>query len=561
MKRRRQFTPLLAGIFALLSGAFALPAGCGGGGGGDDPPVPAASTINGSAYKGRFTSGSVSARAITAAGTPGPVVGSGTVDGAGAFSVPVGAFTGPVLLEVSGGNFDDEVNGPTAQTAALRAVLPAASGDPDLVITPITSMAAAMALHEIALGQAAAAAINQANTRIAGYYKLTGLVTLVPSILSAGPATPGNGANYGALLAGISQQADNLGVAADVLAAALAQDAADGLFNGLASATAIPLGSGTLPVDAGRQSMGTALTTFLGSGANTSALTAGDFVLVQNRLASVPPEIFFVESFTIAPQNLTVAQQMQVRFTANGTFSDGTTGDVTALAAWISGDTNIATFPSTNIAQALTNAGTTTITATIGLVPVQTDLTVGAFTLSSITVTPAAPSLLPAIQQQFTATANYSDATTANISSLVNWQSGNTALLTINATGLASTLTIGSTTVTATESGTAVFGVSMVTIEVSYAANIQPIFTANCAVNGCHIGPSPPLDLRLATYAFVIQGSQNGPVVIPNDPNNSEIIRRLEGTSTPSMPYQLPKLPQSTINLVRAWISMGAPNN
>ena len=96
---------------------------------------------------------------------------------------------------------------------------------------------------------------------------------------------------------------------------------------------------------------------------------------------------------------------------------------------------------------------------------------------------------------------------------------------------------------------------------ISYATQIQPIFTANCAVSGCHIGPSPAAGLRLNSYAMLIQGSVNGAVVMPFEPDNSILIQQLEGTRQPQMPFGQAPLSDSLIQRIRDWIHQGASDN
>jgi uncharacterized protein YjdB len=80
----------------------------------------------------------------------------------------------------------------------------------------------------------------------------------------------------------------------------------------------------------------------------------------------------------------------------------------------------------------------------------------GNVTLTSITVTPSAvPDGLPVgLTQQFTAIAEYSNATQQDVTSSVNWSSSNTAAATIGVnTGLATGVADGSTDITASLSG------------------------------------------------------------------------------------------------------------
>ena len=75
-------------------------------------------------------------------------------------------------------------------------------------------------------------------------------------------------------------------------------------------------------------------------------------------------------------------------------------------------------------------------------------------TLSSITVTPSTLSKLAVgATQQFKAMGTYSDKSTADITSKVNWNSSNKAVDTISSSGLATGVGIGTTNITASMSG------------------------------------------------------------------------------------------------------------
>jgi hypothetical protein len=75
-------------------------------------------------------------------------------------------------------------------------------------------------------------------------------------------------------------------------------------------------------------------------------------------------------------------------------------------------------------------------------------------TLTSIEVTPANPSIAFGTTQQFTATGTYSDGTTHNLTTSVTWGSSSKSVATISnaggSNGLATSVTPGPTTITAT---------------------------------------------------------------------------------------------------------------
>jgi hypothetical protein len=90
-------------------------------------------------------------------------------------------------------------------------------------------------------------------------------------------------------------------------------------------------------------------------------------------------------------------------------------------------------------------------------------LTVVAAPLTSITVTPSGPSINVGQTQQFTATGNYSDGSTQNLTTSVTWHSSNGTAASISAIGLASGLAAGSSNITAT-SGAITSNISILTV-------------------------------------------------------------------------------------------------
>lgn len=202
--------------------------------------------------------------------------------------------------------------------------------------------------------------------------------------------------------------------------------------------------------------------------------------------------------------------------------------------------------------------GTPTITATDTGTAVSGNTTTTVHGIVSITVTPGSPSRYITQTQQFTATANYSDATSQNITSDVDWVSGTPSVMGVSASGLGTAQAVGTSQISATEPVTSVSGNTTATVFVSYANNVQPIFNANCI--GCH---PPEQNLSLTSRTGLMTGGITGPAVVVNDANNSLVIKMLEGTEPgrPQMPNGLPPLPQATIDLVRAWINAGALDN
>lgn len=211
----------------------------------------------------------------------------------------------------------------------------------------------------------------------------------------------------------------------------------------------------------------------VGSGVTISATDPASMVT-----ASVTFDISaaVVQSLTLAPTTPTIAKGTTKQFTVQANYSDGTHPFVTTTATWSTSMGSVAlvsnTAPSKGLASGV-NMGTTTITVSFGGQTAMTDLTVTDATLQTITVTPASPSTPLGFTRQFTATGNYSDSTTqdlTNSNSLV-WSSDNPAAAIISNSqgtkGLASTNGTGSAVIKATvgaKSGQTTFTVSAATL-------------------------------------------------------------------------------------------------
>jgi hypothetical protein len=112
------------------------------------------------------------------------------------------------------------------------------------------------------------------------------------------------------------------------------------------------------------------------------------------------------------------------------------------------------------------------------------------------------------------------------------------------------TSTPGTTpTVAATAAGGA-------TTAASFQRDVQPIFDQICVK--CHGGEEVKEGLSLKTYATVMQGSDNGPVIAPGDPLNSLLVDMIKQGK---MPKRGPKLLPKQIQVIVDWVAAGAPNN
>ena len=156
-----------------------------------------------------------------------------------------------------------------------------------------------------------------------------------------------------------------------------------------------------------------------------------------------------LESIAVTPANPSIAKGLTEQFTATGTYSDNSTGNISSQVTWVSLNMSAATINSGGLATAV-GVGSSTISAILGSVSGSTILTVTPATLVSIAVTPANPSVTKGATQQFTATGTYTDNSTQDLTTQVSWMSGTTSVATITGTGLASTLGVGQSLISAT---------------------------------------------------------------------------------------------------------------
>jgi hypothetical protein len=205
---------------------------------------------------------------------------------------------------------------------------------------------------------------------------------------------------------------------------------------------------------------------------------------------------------TPAAPSITLGSTQQ--FTATGSYSDGSTQDLTTQVTWASSDSAVATVSNAAGSNGLgtsAGVGSTTVSATSDAVTGSTTLTVTAATLDSIEVTPAAPSVSNGATQQFTATGHYSDGSTQDLTAEVTWASSDNAVATVSnaagSNGLATGVGFGTATISATDgvvSGSATLSVTGVSASVN-----QQVAALLVAVTG--VGPGN----SLATTVTAVQ--------------------------------------------------------
>jgi len=155
----------------------------------------------------------------------------------------------------------------------------------------------------------------------------------------------------------------------------------------------------------------------------------------------------------VAPGNASVAPGAVQQFTATGKYSDGSSKDLTGSAQWKTSNSNIASVAGGKVTGV--GAGIVMVTATSGKFSASATLQVNsaATNLASISVSPTASSLPVNTSQQFTATGTYKDGSSRDLTALVSWASTFSSIATVDVTGVATGMSAGSTTISASLGG------------------------------------------------------------------------------------------------------------
>jgi hypothetical protein len=169
----------------------------------------------------------------------------------------------------------------------------------------------------------------------------------------------------------------------------------------------------------------TAPLTVSGSFSPLTTVTAGS---IQVTVIAAPA----LQSLVVSPGSISsLADNVSQRITATATYVGGTVQDVTANTAWTSGSAATATVGTVDLAKGKVvgvAAGSTFITANYGTLTLTVPVTVVARTVSSITISPGPSSVISGMQKAFTATATFSDNTTADVTESAVWASDKTTV-------------------------------------------------------------------------------------------------------------------------------------
>ena len=215
--------------------------------------------------------------------------------------------------------------------------------------------------------------------------------------------------------------------------------------------------------------------------AGSTTITAKDpFTGLEGSMVlTVTPAVLV--SIGVTPSNPSIANGTSQQLAAMGTLSDNSTQNLTASVNWSSSSVVVATVsnsPAQNGIASSRSVGTATITATDSSTGINGSvvLTVTPAVLVSVSITPTSPSIAKGTSQQLVATGTYSDNSTQNLTTSVTWSSSTTGTATVEhvrTNGLASSVGVGSTTITATYAATSISGSAVLTVRPAALVSIN----------------------------------------------------------------------------------------
>ena len=152
--------------------------------------------------------------------------------------------------------------------------------------------------------------------------------------------------------------------------------------------------------------------------AGTSTISATfDSVPASALLTVTTPAL---QSIAVSPANPTILSISKVPFKALGTYSDGSTADISTQVAWNSSNTGFATIDTGGTVKTLL-PGTTSISATLAGVSGTSSVKVTGGVLGSITVSPANPKLVKDTTVRLTAMGAFNNNSSRDITGAVDW--------------------------------------------------------------------------------------------------------------------------------------------
>ncbi len=90
----------------------------------------------------------------------------------------------------------------------------------------------------------------------------------------------------------------------------------------------------------------------------------------------------------------------------------------------------------------------------------------------------------------------------------------------------------------------------------TFSKDIAPILRERCA--GCHASKVHMGGLSIDTYSSLMKGGSTGPDIVPGHSADSRLYLLITAKIMPAMPMDGTKLPDASVEAIRAWIDAGA---
>jgi hypothetical protein len=157
-------------------------------------------------------------------------------------------------------------------------------------------------------------------------------------------------------------------------------------------------------------------------------------------------------SVVLSPSAVSLAAETAQQISVIGSFSDGSTQDLSSGATWLSSLPAVATVSTTGFVHGI-DTGSAGLSASFGGQTATASVQVTPATLVSVALSPAVPNLHEGTWQQVHLIGTFSDATTEDLTAQATWQSSDATVVSLSATGIASALAAGTVQISGTMNG------------------------------------------------------------------------------------------------------------
>jgi uncharacterized protein YjdB len=285
-------------------------------------------------------------------------------------------------------------------------------------------------------------------------------------------------------------------------------------------------------------------------------------------------------SIAVAPTTWAANVGATQQFAATGTYSDGTTSDLSLSVTWSSTSAGVVAISNATAQKGQATAmavGTAQVQAALSGVTGSANVTVSASPLATITITPDPLNLVFGLQGQLVATATYQNGSKQVVTDQVAWTSSDPSIVTISnaaaSAGRVSSIGLGTTSVVATlagVSGKSVVNVSeakltSITVTPATASVTAGTSQAYTAIGNYDNGSTPDLTSQVTwsssdiAVAQVSNAAGSKGVATSLIAGTATITATLSGiTGSASLTVGAPQLSSLTLNPSSADIEVGA---